>query len=119
MKVDLRLHRYEPAFTAAMAVGGILAAVSLLRLRSFRDTLGPAPGFDPLDVVAAALVLFIAAAGVAVALRAFGARAAWRVTGAACRVLLFWFPVGTGLFVWWVLAVREREEAPSPRPPAP
>jgi hypothetical protein len=55
------------------------------------------------------LLLFLAAALVPAVLRMAGRPSAFPATVVGTGILLFWFPPGTCLFVWWVLRVRDRE----------
>ena len=108
------VRRYDASFTAGLLLAGALAGVALFSLLALREPRAGPPGHHPLDIVALALVLFMGAAVLPALLRAVGAGAAWRATDLGCRLLLFWFPVGTGLFAWWVLFLREREQERAP-----
>ncbi len=105
----------------ASFTGGLLgcAAVTLLCMGRL-VTLAGGPGVLEVTVWGllffVVLLLFLAASLVPAVLRLAGRPSAFRATVVGTGILLFWFPPGTGLFLWWVLWIRDRERLHLERP---
>ena len=104
----MRRASFDRGFTVGLFLVAGLTVGAILRLWW---RWGPPFGRDDLlwvynGLLAGWTLLALVPAG----LRVMGVRWAWRTTDLCLYPLLFWFPLGTGLFVWWRLGLREREE---------
>ena len=99
---------FDRGFTAGLFLAGGLTVVAILRLWW---AWGPPFGRDDiLGLYGPLLGGWALLALVPAGSRVLGARWGWRATDLCLFPLLFWFPLGTALFVWWRLGPREREE---------
>lgn len=99
---------YDRSFTAGLFLAAGLTGGVILRLLWLWGQ--PFGRDDFLGFYYAVLAGWALLALVPACLRVLGVRWAWRITDLCLFPLLFWFPLGTGLFVWWRLGLREREE---------
>lgn len=105
--------RYHSAYTTALFVAAGLATMMIFVHRMFAAQTAGEPAGPAIHAVMGFLQAFeaIIAAGALLVgyLRVYRVPVAGPATAALSILLVAWLPIGTALFVWWLIGVRRQE----------
>lgn len=108
-------HTFVNAYTVALFIISFLAAAMIFShemiIELSRQEADSEVVIAVLRFVQAFEALLALAAVTVAILRCRRSRLAHPTTSAISMVLTIWFPIGTAVFIWWLVSIRQRESS--------